>query len=71
MGLQHIYLGMKSYYIEVPKLHAREHGPNFNVCLGLGMYAYRFLHEHAVVGSDKTDKKLASMKVSYSHTKQR
>ena len=29
----YMYLGMKSYYIEVPKLYERVPGPHFNVCL--------------------------------------
>ena len=37
--------------MEVLKLHARELGPHFIVCLRI--YTYRFIHEHAVVGSDK------------------
>ena len=40
--------------MEVPKLHAREPGPNYNVCLCVYAYIHcTFMHGHAVVGSDK------------------
>ena len=63
---------MKSYYMEVPKLYAREPGPNFNVCLCVYAYIHcTFMHGHAVVGSDKKLVKYESKLLSNSHTEER
>ena len=58
--------------MEVPKLHAREPGPNYNVCLYVYAYIHcTFMHGHAVVGSDKKLVKYEGKLLSNSHTEER